>query len=172
MNNFTGNTGQGPLTPLPGMPILPPGVLAGQQKPASGGPSRASNISGAALSKGELKKALQQLTQVSYDMESTGKSLSMTKNMVQHSQLSEKMDRLAKEQAQLIKRIADTSHDEKLKKAFVRESQIIGDYQQKIRNSKSREEIEVLQKQIDAAADKWVGIFKEIAMDAIKSSKP
>ena len=63
------------------------------------------------LSKQDLLKNLRRLSEVSQEIERTGKSLSLVQNLLQHAQLKEKMDKLSQEQAVIVKRIIDTSTD-------------------------------------------------------------
>ncbi len=147
--------------PPHGTPYIPHGASIKKETSNAAGP----------LSKSELKKTLQKLIQVSHDMDSTGRSMGLIKNPVQQSGMKEKMDRLSKEQALLLKKIVDTSQNEMLKKEFIRLSTIIGEFQQQIRNCKTSAELEQIQKKMDTTVDTWINIFKDISMDAIKCSE-
>ena len=145
------------------MPYVPHGASIKQDTSKS--------KTGGSLSKPELKQTLQKLIQVSHDMDSTGRSMGLSKNPVQQSQMQEKMDRLSKEQAILLKNIVDTAKNEILKKEFIRLSTIIGEFQQQIRNCKTSAELEQIQKKMDTIVDTWINVFKDISMDAIQCSE-
>ena len=144
------------------MPYIPSGATLKQDAPS---------YTGKPLSKTDLKKVLQKLVQVSKDMDSAGRSIGLARNPVQQSQLQDKMDKLSKDQAILLKQIVDTSKNEILKKEFVRLSTIIGEFQKQIRNSKTSAELEQVQKNMDGIVDTWISVFKDISMDAIQSSE-
>jgi len=123
------------------------------------------------LSKQDLLKNLRRLSEVSQEIERTGKSLSLVQNMLQHAQLKEKMDKLSQEQAVIVKRIIDTSTDVLSKGDFLRLSRTIDDFQSQVKCCKSASELNDLQKKIDDTVDKWIETFQKIAFDAIRSSR-
>lgn len=123
------------------------------------------------LSKSDLKLALQKLVQVSQDMDATGKKLA-TSASSPDSFSQDKMERLSKEQATIIKQISDTAQNSFLKTEFIRLSKVIGEYQNQIKQCKSEKELEQIRSNMDSIVDAWVGIFKDIALDAINSSEP
>jgi hypothetical protein len=123
------------------------------------------------LNKQELLKHLKRLTEVSQDIERTGKSLSIVQNMLQHAQLKDKIDRLSQEQAAIVKKIVDTSTDILSKNDFLRLGRMIDDFQGQIKQCKSAQELNDLQKKMNDVVDDWVELFQKIAFDAIKSSK-
>jgi hypothetical protein len=123
------------------------------------------------LSKQELLKYLKRLTEVSQDIERTGKSLSIVQNMLQHGQLKDKIDKLSQEQAIIVKKIVDTSTDIISKNDFLKLSRIIDEFQGQIKQCKSAQELNDLQKKMSDVVDEWVELFQRIAFDAIKSSK-
>ncbi|MDQ7824489.1 MAG: hypothetical protein RDV48_16930 [Candidatus Eremiobacteraeota bacterium] len=123
------------------------------------------------LSKQELLQKLKRLNEVSRDIQNTGKSLSIVQNMLQHASLKEKMDKLSQEQAQIVKKIVDTSSDVLSKGEFLRLSRIIDEFQAQIKTCKSSAELNELQKKIDDTVDDWVELFQKIAFDAIKNSR-
>ena len=123
------------------------------------------------LSKLNLKAVLKRLVTVSQDMEATGKSLAVAKNMSLRAQMQDKLDKLAKEQAELMKKIVDTAGDELLKKEFLRLTRVIGQIQEQIKNCRSVQELEKIQNSTDNIINTWVNIFKDLTMDAIKCSK-
>lgn len=144
------------------MPYIPQGTPLNQDVPPP--------YTGKPLVKAELKKVLKKLVQVSTDMDTAGRSMALTKDTARQNQVQEKLDKLSKEQAILLKQIVDTSKNEILKKEFVRLSTVIGDFQKKIRNSKTAAELEQVQKNMDSTVDTWINVFKDISMDAIQSS--
>ena len=144
------------------MPYLPQGATLSQDAPPP--------YTGKPLAKADLKKVLKKLVQVSTDMDTAGRSIGLTKDPARQSQIQEKLDKLSKDQAVLLKQIVDTSKNEMLKKEFVRLSTIIGEFQKQIRNSKTAAELEQVQKSMDSTVDTWINVFKDISMDAIQSS--
>ncbi len=155
MSNFSG---QFQHYPPVGMPYMPAGSAPVKTPP---GP----------LSKLNLKAVLKRLVTVSQDMEATGKSLAVAKNMSLRAQMQDKLDKLAKEQAELMKKIVDTAGDELLKKEFLRLTRVIGQIQEQIKNCRSVQELEKIQNSTDNIINTWVNIFKDLTMDAIKCSK-
>ncbi len=123
------------------------------------------------LSKQDLLKNLKRLSEVSQEIERTGKSLSLVQNLLQHAQLKEKMDKLSQEQAVIVKRIIDTSTDILSKNDFLRLSRTIDDFQSQVKSCKNASELNDLQKKIDTTVDQWIETFQKIAFDAIRSSK-
>ncbi|MHC9544189.1 MAG: hypothetical protein AB9903_32145 [Vulcanimicrobiota bacterium] len=123
------------------------------------------------LSKQDLLKNLRRLSEVSQEIERTGKSLSLVQNLLQHAQLKEKMDKLSQEQAVIVKRIIDTSTDILSKGDFLRLSRTIDDFQSQVKSCKNASELNDLQQKIDTTVDKWIETFQRIAFDAIRSSK-
>lgn len=123
------------------------------------------------LSKQDLLKNLKRLSEVSQEIERTGKSLYLVQNLLQHAQLKEKMDKLSQEQAVLVKRIIDTSTDILSKGDFLRLSRTIDDFQSQVKSCKNASELNDLQQKIDVTVDKWIETFQKIAFDAIRSSK-
>ena len=82
------------------------------------------------------------------------------------------MDKLAKEQAEIKKKIVDTAQNTALKNEFLRLTQKIGQIQAQIKNSNSQNELDAMQKaNNDNVINTWVNIFKDLTMDAIQSSK-
>ncbi len=156
MNNFSGHFNQPPA----GVFGIPIGASAPLKTPP--GP----------LSKANLKEVLKRLVAVSQDMESTGRSMSLSRNMALLAQMQDKMDKLAKEQAELMKKIVDTAQNTALKNEFLRLTQKIGQIQAQIKNSNSQNELDAMQKaNNDNVINTWVNIFKDLTMDAIQSSK-
>lgn len=156
MNNFSGHFNQPPA----GVFGIPIGASAPLKTPP--GP----------LSKANLKEVLKRLVAVSQDMESTGRSMSLSRNMALLAQMQDKMDKLAKEQAELMKKIVDTAQNTALKNEFLRLTQKIGQIQAQIKNSNSQQELDSMQKaNNDNVINTWVNIFKDLTMDAIQSSK-
>jgi len=127
--------------------------------------------SSAPLSKQDLLKNLRRLSEVSQEIERTGKSISLVQNLLQHAQLKERMDKLSQEQAVIVKRIIDTSTDILSKNDFLRLSRTIDDFQSQVRSCKNASELNDLQQKIDDTVDKWIETFQKIAFDAIRSSK-
>lgn len=123
------------------------------------------------LSKQDLLKNLRRLSEVSQEIERTGKSISLVQNLLQHAQLKERMDKLSQEQAAIVKRIIDTSTDILSKNDFLRLSRTIDDFQSQVRSCKNASELNDLQQKIDDTVDKWIETFQKIAFDAIRSSK-
>ncbi|MGV8121023.1 MAG: hypothetical protein AB2L14_14790 [Candidatus Xenobiia bacterium LiM19] len=123
------------------------------------------------LSKQDLLKNLRRLSEVSQEIERTGKSLSLVQNLLQHAQLKEKMDKLSQEQAVIVKRIIDTSTDILSKGDFLRLSRTIDDFQSQVKSCKNASELNDLQQKIDTTVDKWIETFQRIAFDAIRSSR-
>lgn len=156
MNNFSGQFQQG-------MPYMPPYGAVPSAAPVSTPPGP--------LSKSNLKAALKRLVSVSQDMENTGKSLVSARNPVMRAQLQDKMDKLSKEQAELMKKIVDTAGNSVLKSEFLRLTRTIGGIQEQIKNCKTAQELEVLQGNVDNVVTTWVNIFRDLTMDAIKCSK-
>ena len=156
MNNFSGHFNQPPA----GVFGIPIGASAPLKTPP--GP----------LSKANLKEVLKRLVAVSQDMESTGRSMSLSRNMALLAQMQDKMDKLAKEQAELMKKIVDTAQNTALKNEFLRLTQKIGKIQAQIKNSNSQQELDAMQKaNNENVINTWVNIFKDLTMDAIQSSK-
>lgn len=156
MNNFSGHFNQPPA----GVFGIPIGASAPLKTPP--GP----------LSKANLKEVLKRLVAVSQDMESTGRSMSLSRNMALLAQMQDKMDKLAKEQAELMKKIVDTAQNTALKNEFLRLTQKIGQIQAQIKNSNSQNELDAMQKaNNENVINTWVNIFKDLTMDAIQSSK-
>lgn len=156
MNNFSGHFNQPPA----GVFSIPIGASAPVKTPP--GP----------LSKANLKEVLKRLVAVSQDMESTGRSMSLSRNMAMLAQMQDKMDKLAKEQAELMKKIVDTAQNTALKNEFLRLTQKIGKIQAQIKNSNSQQELDSMQKaENENVINTWVDIFRDLTMDAIKSSK-
>lgn len=156
MNNFSGHFNQPPA----GVFGIPIGASAPVKTPP--GP----------LSKAHLKEVLKRLVAVSQDMESTGRSMSLSRNMALLAQMQDKMDKLAKEQAELMKKIVDTAQNTALKNEFLRLTQKIGQIQAQIKNSNSQNELDAMQKaNNENVINTWVNIFKDLTMDAIQSSK-
>jgi len=123
------------------------------------------------LSKQDLLKTLKRLTEVSQEIQNTGKSLGMVQNILQHNQLKEKMDRLSQEQAAIVKKIVDTSQDMITKNEFLKLSRLISDFQNQVKTARTAAELNDLQRKIDDTVDDWVELFQKIAFDAIKSSR-
>ena len=123
------------------------------------------------LSKQDLLKSLKRLTEVSQEIQNTGKSMGLVQNILQHNSLKEKMDRLSQEQAAIVKKIVDTSSDIVAKNDFLKLSRLIGDFQSQVKSAKTAGELNDLQRQIDDTVDRWVELFQKIAFDAIKSSR-
>lgn len=155
MSNFSGQ--------FHGMPYMAPYGAVPVSAPVQAPPGP--------LSKTNLKAALKRLVNVSQDMENTGKSLVSARNPVMRDQLQGKMDKLSKEQAELMKMIVDTAENDILKKEFLRLTRTIGNIQEQIKNCKTAQELETLQSKVDNVVSTWVNIFRDLTMDAIKCSK-
>ena len=98
--------------------------------------------------------------------------MSLSRNMAMLAQMQDKMDKLAKEQAELMKKIVDTAQNTALKSEFLRLTQKIGKIQAQIKNSNSQQELDAMQKaNNENVINTWVNIFKDLTMDAIQSSK-
>ena len=98
--------------------------------------------------------------------------MSLSRNMAMLAQMQDKMDKLAKEQAELMKKIVDTAQNTALKNEFLRLTQKIGKIQAQIKNSNSQQELDAMQKaNNENVINTWVNIFKDLTMDAIQSSK-